>query len=331
MTSHRIELVLPLFQEGRAIGFFFLGETKASRYTTRDIKVLNAVSNELVIAIRNALAVQEIREFNVTLKQKVANATEELRSSNRALKRLDKAKDEFVSVASHQLRTPLTSVKGYISMVMEGDAGKVSAAQKQLLGEAFNSSERMVSLINDFLNVSRIQTGKFMIDKHPVDLAKLVDQEVNSLRANAATRGIKLAYDMPKNAPLFNLDEGKIRQVVMNFIDNAIYYSHEDTTIVVKFSIGDTEAKLTIKDNGIGVPKDEQAELFTKFYRASNAKKQRPDGTGVGLYLAKKIILDHDGKLIFESAQDKGSTFGFSLPIKPILVASSDANDLNNH
>ena len=214
---------------------------------------------------------------------------------------------------------------------MEGDAGKVSAAQKQLLGEAFNSSERMVSLINDFLNVSRIQTGKFMIDKHPVDLAKLVDQEVNSLRANAATRGIKLAYDMPKNAPLFNLDEGKIRQVVMNFIDNAIYYSHEDTTIVVKFSIGDTEAKLTIKDNGIGVPKDEQAELFTKFYRASNAKKQRPDGTGVGLYLAKKIILDHDGKLIFESAQDKGSTFGFSLPIKPILVASSDANDLNNH
>jgi signal transduction histidine kinase len=101
----------------------------------------------------------------------------------------------------------------------------------------------------------------------------------------------------------------------MNFIDNAIYYSRANTTINVRLAVEDGKAIFTVKDSGIGVPVDERDELFTKFFRASNAKVQRPDGTGVGLYLAKKIILAHDGKIIFESVQDKGSTFGFSLPI----------------
>lgn len=329
MISHRIELALPLIQDNKAIGYLFLGDHLTSNYTNRDIKVLNTISNELIIAIQNALAVQEIREFNITLQQRIANATRELRASNAQLRHLDKAKDEFLSMASHQLRTPLTSVKGYISMIMDGDVGRVSTDQKKLLGEAFNNSERMVGLINDFLSVSRIQTGRFVIDKTPIDLSLVVEQEVESLRANANARQMELVYDKPDDCPIMDIDEGKIRQVIMNFIDNAIYYSHPNTKININLSVAKGEILFTVKDTGIGVPKAERDQLFTKFYRASNAKKTRPDGTGVGLFLAKKVVDGHGGDVVFDSVEGNGSTFGFRLPIKP-LAAASDANDLKN-
>jgi len=203
-------------------------------------------------------------------------------------------------------------------MVLEGDAGKITSTQKHLLDEAFNSSERMVHLINDFLNVSRLQTGKFMIDLRPIDLAKLVGEELDSLASNASSRNLKFLYKMPKKFPILELDEGKMRQVIMNYADNAIYYSKEGTAIEVALVVEGNRCRFTVKDKGIGVPVDETAQLFTKFYRATNARRQRPDGTGVGLFLAKKVINAHGGDVIFESEEGKGSTFGFSLPIKPI-------------
>lgn len=320
MISHKLELILPLLKDGKAIGYLCLGEHMSSSYSLKDIKVLNAISNSLIIAIQNALAIQEIREFNSTLKQRIASATEELRANNRMLRQLDKAKDEFVGMASHQLRTPLTSVKGYISMVLDGDAGKVSDSQKKLLNEAFDSSERMVNLINDFLNISRIQTGKFIIDKKQFDLSKLVEEEINNLESSAKTRNLKFKYNKPSEFPMMNADMEKIRQVVMNFLDNAIYYSQDDSSIQVGVSQEKGRFSLEIKDSGIGVPIGERDQLFTKFYRASNARSKRPDGTGVGLYLAKKVIDAHDGKVIFESIEGKGSTFGFVIPAKQLSV-----------
>jgi len=318
MISHRIGLILPLMQDSAVVGYLCLGEHLTSGYTNRDIKALNTLSDELIIAIQNALAVHEIREINATLQQRISNATKELRSKNAILLQLDKIKDEFVSMASHQLRTPLTSVKGYLSMVIEGDAGKITPSQKQLLDQAFMSSENMVHLINDFLNVSRIQSGKFIIDKTPVDLSKLVEEEVNGLRPNATARNMKLVYKKPKSFPLVDVDEGKMRQVVMNFADNAIYYSHENSSIIISLGVEGNEIVFMVKDTGIGVPKSEKDRLFAKFYRAANAKIQRPDGTGVGIYLAKKVIDASGGKIIFESVEGKGSTFGFRLPLKPI-------------
>lgn len=327
LLSHRIELVLPLVISKKRIGFLCLGQQKSSGFTKRDVRVLATTADELTVAIQNALAIEEIRELNATLRQKVATATSELRSTNATLRKMDKAKDDFVSMASHQLRTPLTSVKGYISMVRDGDVGKITKAQDQMLGEAFTSSERMVHLINDFLNVSRLQTGKFLIDKRPVDLAKVIEQELDSLMTNAQSRKLSFVYKSPEDFPMLNLDEDKIRQVIMNFSDNAIYYSPEGSKITVKLVIDDKEAVFTVNDTGIGVPRAEQSQLFTKFYRASNARKQRPDGTGVGLFLAKKVIDAHDGKIVFHSAEGKGSTFGFRLPIDELRVVS-DADNL---
>jgi signal transduction histidine kinase len=331
LTRHSIAIALPLTLGEGEMSYLFLGEQLRGSYTRRDIRLLETIADELAIAIQNALSIQDVEEINATLQQRIDEATKELRASNAQLQRLDTAKDEFVSMASHQLRTPLTSVKGYISMVLEGDAGPISDMQSKLLNEAFTSSERMVHLINDFLNVSRLQTGKFMVDRRPVDLAKLVEQEVDSLQTTAHAHDLKLRFRKPSRFPMLYLDEGKLRQVVMNFIDNAIYYSHEETTIVVELSILDGDALLQVHDTGIGVPPAEQAHLFSKFFRATNARKQRPDGTGVGLFLAKKVIVAHGGGMVFDSIEGKGSTFGFRLPVKKLSLApAGDVNDLSD-
>lgn len=316
LISHKIAVLMPLMREKKIFGYLMLGEHQGGGFTNRDVRMLTTVSDELVIAIQNALSVQEVKDINESLQQRISEATRELRTSNARLLRIDATKDEFLSMASHQLRTPLTSIKGYLSMVLEGDAGKITNIQRHLLGEAFNGSERMVHLIHDFLNVSRIQTGKFLIEKKQCDLGSLVRDEINSLVSVAEVRGLKLKAVLPAEPVLLNLDESKIRQVVMNFIDNAIYYSKPGTTIVITLTVGRGSVKVTVVDHGIGVPVAQQEKLFTKFFRADNARKQRPDGTGVGLYLAKKVVDGHNGKLIFASKEDQGSTFGFELPLK---------------
>ena len=315
MSSYRLYLIVPLVQNNQVIGYMCLGEHQKSGYTNRDIKLLSTLSDEMTIAIQNSLSLEEVKDLNANLEQRIESATRELRASNAQLHKLDEAKDEFISMASHQLRTPLTSIKGYISMLMDGDVGEVSKEQKHLLSEVFISSERMVRLIGDFLNVSRLQTGKFVIDKHPIDLAKIVDQEVDSLETNAASRGLTFIYKKPKNIPQLMLDENKIQQVIMNFCDNAIYYSKDNSKIKIALELVGDSVEFTVIDTGIGVPADQQEQLFNKFFRATNARQQRPDGTGVGLFLAKKVIDAHDGEIIFKSKEGKGSIFGFRLPV----------------
>lgn len=327
MTGSRAVMVVPLSRDDQILGVLVIGERKSGTYIKRDLAILETVADELVISIQNALSIREIQSLNESLQQRIDDATKELRESNEKLQRLDAAKDEFVSMASHQLRTPLTSVKGYISMVLEGDAGDITEMQSKLLGEAFTSSERMVHLINDFLNVSRLQTGKFMIDRRKVDLSKVVAQEVQSLQSTAQAHDITLKYRQPNLFPMLYLDEGKLRQVIMNFIDNAFYYSREFSTVTVKVAAVGPEVVVTVTDTGMGVPASEQKRLFTKFFRATNARKQRPDGTGVGLFLAKKVVLAHGGSMIFESEEGKGSTFGFRLPIKRLANAPADGAD----
>jgi len=320
LMSHHIGLVMPLRQGDNIIGYVLLGEHLSGSYTKRDLNVLATISNELVIAIQNALSLHEVKELNATLQQRIDVATEELRSSNAKLKHLDEVKDEFMSMASHQLRTPLTSIKGYISMVLEGDAGKITSDQQKLLVEAYKSSERMVGLIGDFLNVSRLQTGRFIIDKIPFDLGDIVRQEVDDLQLIAKSHDITLRLKMGKVALPVLADESKIRQVIMNLVDNAIYYSHAKSTIVITVEKVAGNVAFTVVDTGIGVPQEEQSHLFNKFFRAKNARKQRPDGTGVGLYLARRVVMAHGGSIIFSSHEGKGSTFGFRLPLSDEVV-----------
>lgn len=296
-------------------GYLVLGPKRSGNpYTNQDVKMLEIIVNELVIAIENALRFEEIEHFNLTLQQKVADATRQLKASNEKLKALDESKDEFISMASHQLRTPLTSVKGYVSMVLDGDGGAINDTQRKLLAQAFTSSQRMVYLIADLLNVSRLRTGKFLIDPKLTNLAEVVEGEVAQLLETARARDLRLTYHMPEHFPVLMLDETKLRQVVMNFMDNAIYYTPSGGHVTVRLVDLPQSIELTVTDDGIGVPRQDQHQLFQKFYRAGNARKARPDGTGLGLFMAKKAVVAQGGGIIFRSQEGKGSTFGFTIP-----------------
>lgn len=303
--------------QGEALGHLIVGSKRSGNpYTSQDVKLIGIIAQELFIAVQNALRFEEINQFNITLQQKVDDATRKLRHTNEKLRQLDQIKDDFISMASHQLRTPLTSVKGYVSMVLDEDAGKITPMQRKLLNQSFISAQRMVYLISDLLNVSRLKTGKFVIEPVPSNLAKVVKDEVDQLQETAKGRNLELTFNRPEYFPTLLFDETKLRQVIMNFIDNAIYYTPSGGHIAVSLIDKPQSIELTVTDDGIGVARDEQHHLFTKFFRAQNAKRARPDGTGLGLFMAKKVVVAQGGALIFKSQEGKGSTFGFTFPKK---------------
>lgn len=316
-----VRLNTDIVSNKEGVGYIVLGYKKSgSPFNATDNRVLEIIANEMVIAIQNSMQFEEIQAFNLTLQEKVKEATHELKRTNKKLIALDDAKDEFISMASHQLRTPLTSIKGYLSMMLEGDLGKISAQQQKALKEAFGSSQRMVFLIADFLNVSRIKTGKFIIEARAVDLPQIVEEEITQLREMASSREVSLLYEPPGSFPQVKLDDNKIRQVMMNMVDNAIYYTPQGGDVQIQLYVSGQEVVFKVIDSGIGVPKREQHKLFTKFFRAANARKARPDGTGLGLFMAQKIIVEQGGAVIFESTENKGSTFGFRFPLNKVKV-----------
>ncbi|GAC1502317.1 MAG: hypothetical protein NVS1B10_07040 [Candidatus Saccharimonadales bacterium] len=322
-----VAISLRLKTRQQLVGYILFGAKRnGDIFTEQDKKMLLIVANQLSIAIQNALRFEEIQNFSLTLQANIEEATKKLRRANEKLKTLDETKDDFISMASHQLRTPLTSIKGYLSMVIEGDAGKISPTQKKLLTQSFFSSQRMVYLIADLLNVSRLKTGKFVVERSPVNLAEVVSEELEQLKETAAAHSLKLNYEAPTKFPELMLDETKTRQIIMNFADNAIYYTPSGGTINVRLIDKPNTVEFRIEDDGIGVPKSEQPHLFTKFYRAGNARKARPDGTGLGLFMAKKVIIAQGGALIFDSKEGKGSTFGFVFSKTRLAVTDDVSN-----
>jgi signal transduction histidine kinase len=293
-------------------GYLIIGREKQALYSDSEVQVLSSIGNILSVGIKNTEYYQDIQNFNAELKRDIAEATVKLRESNKKLKMLDKTKDDFLSMASHQLRTPLTVIRGYASLALGGKL-KTKRALDAGLSEIALAGERMAFLINDLLNVSRLQSGRLEFKFEPVQLADLVESEVNQLALVAEKRNIRIIYTKPADLPPVSIDKDKMNQVIMNFLDNAVYYSNKGGEIEVSLTRSGTGKQLEFKvtDHGIGVPKAEQDKLFTKFFRAGNARAVRSDGTGIGLYMAAKIIKAHRAEIIFTSEEGVGSTFGF--------------------
>lgn len=323
-TIHVFKISLKDQDKKISAGFLVMGPRKSgSKYSSDDIKTLEAITSSLSIALQNAFQFEEIQQFNMTLQQRVEDATRKLKTSNEKLKKMDEAKDEFISMASHQLRTPLTSVKGYVSMVLDGDVGPITDQQRQLLKQSFLSSERMANLISDLLNLSRINTGKFAMELVPIDLRQIIATELEQLRDTAESKGLSITYKAPETFPILTLDENKMHQVVMNLVDNAIYYTHEGGTIALTLTETPSAVEFRVTDTGIGVPRDDQRHLFSKMYRAENARRARPDGTGLGLFMVKKVVVAQGGAILFDSVEGKGSTFGFRFNKADHIVPNS--------
>lgn len=292
-----------LFAHNTVIGVLMVG-LEGKLPTIDDMELVERISTPAGVTLDNRLLYEENQRF-----------LQQLQATNNHLKELDAAKDEFIALVSHQLRTPLTSIKGFLSLVLEGDTGPVSDEQRSMLQHAFESSQRMVYLIADLLNASRLRSGKFVIMNRETYLPDLVEAEIGELQSTAKSRNIQLTFERPDNFPKLMLDETKIRQVVMNFLDNALFYTPAGGSVRAALTASDSEVTFTVKDTGLGVPQAERDKLFGQYYRANNAKKVRPEGTGLGLYMAKKVVDAQGGSVIFESEEGKGSTFGFRIPL----------------
>ena len=294
-----------------------LGLRRKNRHLEAEIARLNGEAGrlraELATSHRKLLHMRELAEDYKLLVEENRKTVRQLQESNRRLQSLDETKDDFVSLASHQLRTPLTSVKGYISLVLEGDAGKITPQQHKLLTQAFASSQRMVILIADLLNVSRLKTGKFEIEEAPVE-PRGSDRPRGGPAQGRGRRTVAQAGlpKKPKSFPVLMMETKMNASYIVNFVDKAFITPSPGGTITISLIDKPQTVELRVEDEGIGVPKSEQKHLFTKFYRASNARKTRPDGTGLGLFMAKKVIIAQGGALIFDSKEGRGSTFGFT-------------------
>jgi PAS domain S-box-containing protein len=227
---------------------------------------------------------------------------------------IDRQKSEFVSVASHQLRTPLTSIKWFLEMLLDGDAGKLNNEQREMVQQVFDSGERMIDLVNKLLNISRIESGRVSVNPAPTDLNKLASGVVTELKVIAKQKEVKFKADLPK-LPVVSTDQKMIREVMMNLLSNAIKYTPAKGRVALAAEVKRGDVIFSIADSGIGIPKAQQTKIFRKFFRAENAVVLETEGTGMGLYVAKKVVELLGGRIWFKSEENKGSTFFFTLPV----------------
>lgn len=233
-------------------------------------------------------------------------------------KEVDKAKTEFVSLASHQLRTPLSAINWYTEMLLAGDAGKITKEQKNYLDEIYKGNQRMVELVNSLLNVSRLDLGTFEINPKPMKLCEVIDDVAEEMEHTLKEKKQKFKNKCPDDVPDLMADAKLMRVIIQNLVSNAVKYTPESGEISVTVEYNKDKPNeayvIKVKDSGYGIPKNQIDKIFTKLFRADNVRAMDTEGTGLGLYIIKAILDEAGGKICFDSIENKGTTFTITLP-----------------
>jgi PAS domain S-box-containing protein len=230
-------------------------------------------------------------------------------------KEVDKMKTEFISLASHQLRTPLSAMKWFLEMFQTGDLGLLTKEQVEAIDNLNKSNERMIALVNSLLNISRIESGRITIEPEMTDVNSLIKTIIGDFKNIFELKNQKLFVEYSDSLPKVSLDPKLTREVISNLLTNANKYTDIGGTVTISVEPIGQDIKLTVRDSGYGIPEAEKNKVFQRFYRATNIIKKVTDGTGLGLYLCKIIIDSSGGKIGFDSAENKGSTFWFTIPL----------------
>jgi PAS domain S-box-containing protein len=241
---------------------------------------------------------------------------------------IDKAKTEFVSLASHQLRTPLSAVNWYAEMLLAGDAGELNRKQKKYLDEVYRSNQRMVELVNALLDVSSLELGTFVIEPKSTDICKLAQDVIHEQKSQIAAKKLSFSFLCKKRTVRMQVDPKHLRMVLQNLLSNAVKYTPEDGKIELSISLADKEnVLLKISDTGYGIPKHQQDKIFTKLFRADNVRDKDTDGTGLGLYIVKSIVENSGGRVWFKSSgeeENKGTVFYVTLPLDGVKKSTKN-------
>mgnify|MGYP000632599809 FL=1 len=289
--------------------FFFI-QNSASR-------ILNVLTLVVSIVFGYFLVVGVKKE--VESREKIEKLAGELKKANTRLLELDKQKSEFVSFATHQLRAPLTAMKGYTSLILEGEMGATTNQVREAVGRIYDSSKTLTNIVDDYLNISRIELGTMKYSFEVLNLKDLVESVIGELKPNIDRSGLAFAFSQvpadPKERFMVHADKDKLKQVVANLIDNSVKYTPKGSLEVgLLKSASDRKIVFSVKDTGVGIAPAVMPKLFQKFIRADNANKQNIYGTGLGLFVAKEIVSAHKGRIWAESdGEGKGSTFYLEL------------------
>lgn len=276
-------------------------------------RILTAIS----LIVISVIGLNLIRSVKREVKQRehIEKLADELERANEKLKELDQMKSEFLSLATHQIRAPLTAIKGYSSMLLEGDFGVLPQKAIDSVQTIMKSCQNLINVVGDFLNISRIEQGRMVYEKSIFDIGELTKEAIDEIRPNINKAGLSIEVKISEEKMKINADRSKIKQVISNVIDNSIKYTVHGNIYVSVFK-NKNNVNVVVKDNGVGIDPSEIDKLFNKFSRTKDANKTNATGTGLGLYIAKKMTEAHKGDIKVESeGVGKGSTFTIELPL----------------
>src|SRR3989339_138809 len=317
LEGRGVALVVPVISRRHEKAFILIGDKYSGDvFDNQDVNLFELIKTQLASALDKSKLYAEAQDFNAQLKKKINDATKELRQANARLRELDKAKTLFLSVASHQLRTPLSGIKGFLSMVLEKDFGTVPPQINTVLAEVYANTNRLIRLVNTFLNVSRIEAGRLSIMKREEDLVLMSKKIIDELQFVAKDKKLELRLETNKDVILAEIDADKIEDVLINLVDNAIKYTVAGQVVLRLIDHG-AIVRAEVVDTGQGLEAKEIKLLFNKFVRGTRSFAVHTDGSGLGLYIAKRLVDLHGGKIGVDSPGiGKGCMFWIELPKK---------------
>ena len=312
-------VLTPIFSQHGILGIVFVGNrSDASAVTQGDEELISILTNQIGQSLENARLFEQVYRSSQILESKVHDRTKQLASALEEVQLISKTKSDFISAVSHELRTPLTSIKGYASLLMTGKIGAIPDEVKERLEKINKHSDNLVQLINDLLDISRIESGRVEMNFTKSPVSQIIDNVRDLLTPQMKEKNIQFSASIPPHLPLIEVDRDQIDRVFINLLSNGIKFTPAGGGIHIEVKFDEVKGLMlvTVTDNGIGISEEDIGKLFREFYRVDNQINQNVKGTGLGLVLVKNIIEAHRGNIWITSKVNEGTTFHFTLPVE---------------